>query len=158
MTLTTAVRVDLPCSVTDVYLHCRFLLDTPHDVAPEYGADAESGLAWVAHSFDVGLPARLCVFYKSAVGSLESSIEVTFDTVRSYRGRGRESCFDLHARLVTALGRWLDVKGLPWQWYDERHDVWSVRFDGLAVFGDAHRAFGSVAWFRRAATEVDPGA
>ena len=154
MTLTTVVRVDTPCSAADVYLYCRFLLNTPFAVDPEYGADAESGQAWIAHSFDVGLSARLCVLYESSVGGL-SPVDVTFDTVRAYRGRGRESCTDLHARLVTALGRWLDARSLPWQWYDEHRDVWSVRFDGLAEFGDAHRAYGSVAWFRRAAMEVD---
>lgn len=77
-----------------------------------------------------------------------AAIEVTFDTAYGYRGEDGESCSDLHARLVTALGRWLDARGLPWKWQNEYTGDWFDRFDGLAEFGDAHRSTGADAWFR----------
>lgn len=73
-------------------------------------------------------------------------IEVTFDTAYGYRENG-ESCSDLHARLVTALGQWLDAKGLPWKWQNEYTGEWFDGYDGLDDFGDAHRASGADAWF-----------
>jgi hypothetical protein len=77
-----------------------------------------------------------------------AAIEVTFDTAYSYRGDNGEGCSDLHARIVTALGQWLDAKGLPWKWQNEYSGEWFDRYDGLAEFGDAHRATGADAWFR----------
>jgi hypothetical protein len=63
-----------------------------------------------------------------------ATIEVTFDTSYVYRGDDGESCSDLHARLITALGQWLDSKGLPWKWQNEYSCEWFDRFDGLAEF------------------------
>jgi hypothetical protein len=77
-----------------------------------------------------------------------AAIVVDFDTTYSYRGAGGESCSDLHARLVTALGQWLDQQGLPWKWQNEYTGEWFDRYDQLAEFGDAHRATGADAWFR----------
>lgn len=77
-----------------------------------------------------------------------AAIEVSFDTAYGYRGDNGESCSDLHARLVTALGQWLDARGLPWKWQNEYTGEWFDRYDGLAEFGDAHRTTGADAWFR----------
>jgi hypothetical protein len=76
-----------------------------------------------------------------------SAIEVTFDTAYGYRGKGGESCSDLHARLVTALGSWLDAKGLPWKWQNEYTGEWHDRFDQLDTFGNAHLDTGAEMWF-----------
>ncbi|MBN9791269.1 hypothetical protein DMP17_22060 [Pseudonocardia sp. TMWB2A] len=73
---------------------------------------------------------------------------VDFDTAYGWRGEGGETCSDLHARLVTALGQWLDARGLPWKWQNEYTGEWFDRYDGLAEFGNAHRATGADAWFR----------
>jgi hypothetical protein len=75
-------------------------------------------------------------------------IEVSFDTAYGYKGPSGESCSDLHARIVTALGQWLDAKGLPWKWKNEYSGEWFDRFDQLDQFGDAHRATGADDWFR----------
>lgn len=77
-----------------------------------------------------------------------AAIEVSFDTAYGYRGEGGESCSDLHARLVTALGLWLDKRGLPWKWKNEYTGEWHDGADGLDRFGAAHRASGADAWFR----------
>jgi hypothetical protein len=79
------------------------------------------------------------------------AIEVTFDTAYGFKGEGGESCSDLHARLVTALGQWLDVRGLPWKWNNEFTGEWFDRYDGLAEFGDAYRATGAADWFQNLA-------
>jgi hypothetical protein len=77
-----------------------------------------------------------------------AAIVVDFDTTYGYRGEGGESCSDLHARLVTALGRWLDERGLPWKWRNEYTGEWFDRYDQLDTLGDAHRCTGADAWFR----------
>jgi hypothetical protein len=80
-----------------------------------------------------------------------AAIEVTFDTAYGYRGEGGESCSDLHARLVTALGRWCDARDLPWKWQNEYTAEWHDGFDGLDDFGNAHRATGADDWFQNLA-------
>lgn len=74
--------------------------------------------------------------------------EVSFDTAYSFRGEGDESCSDLHARLVTALGKWLDAREIPWKWCNEYTGEWSHRYWNLDEFGNAHRSTGADAWFR----------
>lgn len=73
---------------------------------------------------------------------------VDFDTAYGYRGDGGESCSDLHARLVAALGQWLDEHDLPWKWCNEYTGEWFDRYDQLDTFGNAHRATGADDWFR----------
>lgn len=80
-----------------------------------------------------------------------AAIEVSFDTAYSYRGDGGESCSDLHARILTALGQWLDARNLPWKWQNEYTSEWHDGYDGLAEFGDAHRSTGADTWFRTVA-------
>jgi hypothetical protein len=76
-----------------------------------------------------------------------AAIEVTFDTAYGYRGDGGESCSDLHARLLTALGQWLDARDLPWKWQNEFTGEWHDGIDGLAEFGDAFAMTGAQSWF-----------
>lgn len=78
-------------------------------------------------------------------------VEVSFDTTYGYRGESGETCSDLHARLVAALGQWLDARSLPWKWKNEYTGEWFDRFDQLDQFGSAHRAIGADAWFRTVA-------
>lgn len=74
--------------------------------------------------------------------------EVSFDTAYSFRGEDGETCSDLHARLVTALGAWLDARAIDWKWRNEHTGEWFNRDDQLTAFGDAHRSTGADAWFR----------
>lgn len=80
-----------------------------------------------------------------------SAIEVSFDTAYGYTGPNGESCSDLHARLVRAVGAWCDRKGLPWKWQNEFTGEWHHGTDGLAEFGDAFRSTGAESWFREKA-------
>lgn len=77
-----------------------------------------------------------------------AAIVVDFDTPYGYRGEGGETCSDVHARLVTALGKWLDERNLPWKWKNEYTGEWFDRYDQLDAFGDAHRMTGADEWFR----------
>lgn len=175
MTLNTSVAIGSPTNVHDVYALCRKLLDTPDDVQPITSNDdpnrvRRDGSKYIANPGGLGLDAWLWINY-GADGPLThtcdqwcddethdlaendptqngwAAIEVTFDTSYGYRGENGESCSDLHAWLVTALGQWLDAKGLPWKWCNEYTGEWFDRFDGLAEFGDAHRATGAIRRF-----------
>lgn len=76
-----------------------------------------------------------------------AAIEVTFDTAYGWRGPSGESCSDLHARLIRAVGQWCDRKGLPWKWQNEFTGEWHDGTDGLDEFGDAFRSTGAQDWF-----------
>jgi hypothetical protein len=169
MTLNTSVAIGAPTDVREVYAFCRKLLDTPEDVQPQESEDGHQRC--IRNPGGIGLAAWLWINY-GADGPLRheceswcdedcddaagdrptdngwAAIEVQFDTAYGYRGADGESCSDLHARLVTALGRWLDRKGLPWKWQNEYTGEWFNRFDQLDAFGDAHRSTGADDWFR----------
>ena len=68
-----------------------------------------------------------------------AAIEVSFDTDYGYRWQNGESSSALHARLVTALGRWLDERGLPWKWRNAYTDEWFDRYEGLDEFEATER-------------------
>lgn len=77
-----------------------------------------------------------------------ASVIVSFDTTYGHRGPNGETCSDLHAKYVYALGQYLDSKGLDWKWEDEYQGEWYDRYDHLDEFGDAHRSTGADEWFR----------
>jgi len=148
---------------------------TPVEAGPEEGSPLAyaDGRKWIANPGGIGLGAWLWVYYgvdgpmrhvhdkwctdddgvceyadsENPTDNGWAAIDVTFDTAYGYRGENNESCSDLHARLVSALGAWLDARGLPWKWQNEYTGEWSDRFDNLDAFGDAHRATGADAWF-----------
>lgn len=46
-------------------------------------------------------------------------VDVDFDTAYGYRDSEGRGCGDLHALLVAELGRWLDERGVRWEWRNE---------------------------------------
>lgn len=169
MTLSTNVAITGPVSARAVYDFLRPLVKTPEHVQP----DIKDGEIW--NPGGVGASAWLIIYHGPDDGAqvmprvdgadndpdpderdyLSESpqhngtthVLVDFDTAYSYRENG-ETCSDLHARLVTALGKWLDAQNAPWKWHNEYTGEWFDRYDGLAEFGDAHRATGADEWFR----------
>jgi hypothetical protein len=176
MTLSTKVAIGKPYNVHEVFAFARTLIDTPNGT-PDAWADREpyaDGTKWMGNPSGLGLAAWLIVRYgvdgpmrhkcdewcddethewaqKHPDENGWAAIVVDFDTAYSYRGEDGETCSDLHARLVTALGQWLDAKGLPWKWQNEYSGEWFDRYDQLDTFGDAHRATGADDWFRKVA-------
>jgi hypothetical protein len=60
--------------------------------------------------------------------------EVSFDTAYGYRGPDG-GCGDLHVRLVTQLGQWLDGRGIRWQWRNEFTGEVFWGYEGLDQLG-----------------------
>ncbi len=46
-------------------------------------------------------------------------LDVDFDTAYGYKDAEGRGCGDLHALLVAELGRWLDDRGVRWEWRNE---------------------------------------
>jgi hypothetical protein len=61
--------------------------------------------------------------------------EVSFDTAYSWSGAGGAGCGDLHASLVTRLGRWLDDRGVRWKWRDEQTGKVHEGYEALDALG-----------------------
>lgn len=173
MTLCTSIAIGKPHNVREVFDFCRTLLDTPDGTPFEQRVcgDWRPGQREIYNPPGIDLAAWLWIYYGAdgpmivpaddpedpdEVDHVKSTptkngwaaIEVTFDTAYGYRGPDGESCSDLHARLVTALGQWCDARGLPWKWQNEYTGEWHDQYDGLAEFGDAHRTTGADDWFR----------
>lgn len=142
MTLKTSIAIHEPMPVKEVYDYCRGLLATPAEVEP-ITDDGSPGRRYLANPGGIGLAAWLWVNYGADGPLLDlasddddapskngwASIEVTFDTAYSYREPNGAGCSDLHAWLVTELGRWLDERGKTWQWENEFTGDWHERFD-----------------------------
>lgn len=161
MTLNTTIAIHEPMPVEDVYAFCRTLLGTPDDIKPTRHDSDYRRCKSIGHPMGVGLPALLDIYY-GADGPLGawrgdedetdpeslayfaedferngwSSIVVTFDTGYAYREPNGAGCSDLHAWLVTQLGRWLDERGKTWKWENEFTGEWHDRFEGLDDFGN----------------------
>lgn len=165
MTLNTTVAIRGNCNPKEIFLYCRALLNTPDNV------EIREGEKNITHPPGVGLSAWLMLHIVDNIAyDCDDSCDeydcfhqinpeyngwataaVSFDTAYSYRGDNGESCSDLHARLITNLGYFLDQKGLEWQWQNEYTGEWFERFDQLDKFGNAHRATGADNWFRNIA-------
>lgn len=161
MTLNTSIAIHEPMPAEDVYQFCRALLGTPEHVVPIRSDSEFRQCRSIGHPIGIGLPALLDVYYggdgplgpwkgdeDEDADSQEyarndysrngwAAIEVTFDTAYSYREPNGAGCSDLHAWLVTQLGRWLDERGKTWKWENEFTGEWHDRFDGLEEFGNA---------------------
>lgn len=175
MTLNTSVAIGKPHNVREIFDFCRLLLNTPAGTPVETGPSNSErpwrkGQKWINNPCCVGLDAWLRLYY-GADGPMShtcdaicnadcieatsddptengwTAIEVTFDTAYGYRTDDGESCSDLHARLVRALGQWLDARGLPWKWQNEFTGEWFDRYEGLDTFGNAFRSTGAEDWF-----------
>jgi hypothetical protein len=169
MTLSTKVAILAPTDAREIFDFLRPLVETPDSVEPEIRENAilnppgigASAWLWVHHGPENGaqvMPrSEDCdsededdrEYYRGSPRyNGTTHVLVDFDTTYGYQGDGGESCSDLHARLVTALGQWLDARGVPWKWQNEYTGEWFDRFDSLDSFGNAHRANGADAWFR----------
>lgn len=178
MTLTTSVAVDMPSEDSEVaawrlYAFVRELVDTPSDVKPDpepkkFGHRSiwnppGIGLnAWVWVNYDQDIhehgedcedPDEAKYLHSDPTLTGLATHEVNFDTVYGYCGDNGETCSDLHARYITAVGRWCDQQGLKWWWQNEFTGEWHQGAEGLAEFGDAFRDTGAEAWFQ---TKVIP--
>lgn len=147
MTLNTAVYVQDPIPVREVFDFCRGLIGATDRHAwkdedrSKYGSPGDRYVAMVPAQ---GLPAWLWVYY---AGDLSDNarplrpdgathdeyceegcdgeyhepahwIKATFDTTYSWHDE-HGGCGALHARLVAALGQWLDKRGVRWCWKNE---------------------------------------
>lgn len=170
MTLDTHVAITAPVSAREVIEFMRPLVNTPEGVEPTtrgneiWNPGGIGANAWliVYHGPDDGAqviaradgadndedPDERDYYALSPHYNGTSYVVVSMDTAYGYRGDGGESCSDLHARLVTALGQWLDAREIPWKWRNEYTGEWFDRYDQLDTFGDAHRATGADEWFR----------
>lgn len=93
-----------------------------------------------------------CEEYREDYGSCERNhrtpcwLEVSIDTTYGYRGEDDEGCSELHARLITELGSWLDKRGVRWSWQNEFTDEVHSRYNGLVDF--AGSGIQAAAWFQ----------
>lgn len=62
-------------------------------------------------------------------------LEVSFDTGYSYH-HDAARCGDLHAWLVTELGKWLDERNVPWCWLREDTGEWFLNSEGIDQLGN----------------------
>jgi hypothetical protein len=172
VTLNTSIVIG---NVHEVFAYCRALLNTPEGTeimtGPEPGEHRfGNGDKYIANPGGIGLQAWLWINY-GADGPMVTepddpndqdeveyiagnpakngwgAIEVTFDTAYGYRSDDGENCSQLHARLITQLGAWLDERALPWKWQNEYTGEWFDRYDGLAEFVGAHESTGAADWF-----------
>jgi hypothetical protein len=165
MTLDTKVAITGPVSARAVYDFLRPLVGTPDHVQPELKDES------IWNPPGIGADAWLIVYHGPNDGvelmppddsddeedrdyyannprhNGTSHVVVSLDTAYGYRTDDGEGCSDLHARLVRALGHWLDAQGIPWQWQNEFTGEWSDRFDNLDAFGNAFRSTGAQDWF-----------
>lgn len=65
------------------------------------------------------------------------AIRVNWDTSYSYRGPNGQSCNDLHAYYIVALGRWLSDRGIRWCWHNEYSGEWFDGVNGLETLSQA---------------------
>lgn len=179
MTLDTTIAIDIPSEDPEaaawrLYHFARGLVDTPNDIKHAPLKPKEYGCRSIRNPMGIGLNAWMRVNYDHNlhehgpdcedpdeakwIHSDPCSIglathEVLFDTTYGYRGDNGETCSDLHARYIIALGRWCDQQGLKWWWQNEFTGEWHRGTEGLAEFGDAFRDTGAEAWFQ---TKVIP--
>jgi len=168
MTLDTKIAITGPVSAHAVYNFLRPLVNTPAGTEPEVKDES------IWNPCGIGANAWLIVYHGPNDGAElmprdsdcdsdyedersysrrsphyngTSHVVVSLDTAYSYRTDDGEGCSDLHARLIRALGQWLDAQDIPWQWQNEFTGEWSQRYDNLDAFGDAFKSTGAQAWF-----------
>lgn len=73
-------------------------------------------------------------------------LRVDVDTPYGYTGPDGEGCGDLHARLVTELGLWLDEREVTWSWRNEFTGEIFSRYDGLEDLAESGAK--AEGWFR----------
>lgn len=77
-------------------------------------------------------------------------LDVDFDTAYGYDHDGM-GCGDLHAALVARLGRWLDARGVRWEWRNEFSGEVHGGVDRYERLADlASGGFEATAWYQTA--------
>lgn len=158
MRLKTSVVIGAPTNVDELFAYCQTLLGTPLGVTPVAGVwkfppnSFESRHWYISNPTGLG-PTELWVNYadgpmRELPGPGEDAkyvkwreatpthngfgrVEVDFATEEACRGERGETFGARHVRLITAFGKWLDVRGLPWKWGE--FGGWHDRFDGLGA-------------------------
>lgn len=75
--------------------------------------------------------------------------DIDFDTAYGYRGSQGRGCGDLHAVLVSEVGKWLDERGVRWEWKNEYNGEVHGGDDRYARLIDlVSSGFEASAWFR----------
>lgn len=167
MTLDTTIAITGPVDARAVYEFMRPLVGTPKHIKPEIkdesiwnplgiGADAwlivvhgaNNGAEAMPRSPDCDNEDEEDREYSRANPRHNGTahVVVSIDTAYGYRN-GSEGCSDLHARLIRALGQWLDARSVPWKWQNEFTGEWFDRYDSLDSFGNAFAATGAESWF-----------
>lgn len=171
--------VESPSATAEaVYQFCRTGLNTPDDVEPKREQD-KCGYSEIWHPAGIGLSAWLLMKYRPGGPSMAECprydheddeeyaqsvewhngqpmnngfgcIQVNWDTAYSYRGPQGESCSELHAALIAALGVWCDKRGIAWKWKNEFTGEWFDGMDGLQEFAGDY-ANGPSQWFNNVA-------
>lgn len=105
------------------------------------------------HDEDIcNLPER--DWYDAAAGPCDGThafsracwLTVSFDTPYGYSDDRGYGCGDLHAEYVARLGRWLDERGVRWEWMNEFTGEIHTGYSRLIEL--ASGGFEASAWFR----------
>lgn len=75
--------------------------------------------------------------------------DIDFDTAYGYRDSQGRGCGDLHAVLVSEVGKWLDERGVRWEWRNEYNgDVHGGEDRYARLIDLVSSGFEASAWFR----------
>lgn len=164
MRIDTRIAIGRPYHVHEVFRFCRTLVGTPEHMEPRHADGADDISAGRLGQKMIGDPWRssvrpwLQVWYGAdgpmvhlCDGLCPTGDRVAHDRwVADNPARNGWAAIEVslegassacqHAPLVTALGRWLDERGLPWKWRNAYTYQWFDRYDGLALLEAAERA------------------
>jgi hypothetical protein len=149
MTLSTNVYVLDEIDHVEVFRFCQAMLTKYDEQrrTPDQQVWSDSASTWrgdgirvIANQIGQNLPGILDITYRSG-GPLRAQdaghdedcdetcsgkyhdracwLDIDFDTAYGAKFDGGMGCGDLHAALVAELGRWLDAKGVRWEWRNE---------------------------------------
>lgn len=76
-------------------------------------------------------------------------LKISFDTAYGYEGENGWSCGDLHAALVTVVGKYLEMQEVTWAWMNEFTGEVHQGYDNLEELGRGGRQ--AQDWFDTAA-------
>ncbi len=158
MTLSTYVYVRDAVDVEEIWQKCQDIIGTASPQWSESESDRYGdGTVWRSNEPGQGFSAWLLMHYKRDGGQVPAevcvadcdqpctyqhppawSLEVNFDTAYGYSD-SMGGCGDLHARLVFALGQWLDERDVDWSWRNEFTGEVHHRYAGLDALGSGGR-------------------
>lgn len=135
MSTTTAVIVQDPVNARELFDAARTVVGNPGLWALHDGAAFSSRVNMYQTQSDQGAKAIASVHFRAGGGPLpraetqgqDGYALVTF----SGGGDSQDEIRTRHTKLATALGRWLDARGIRWRWSFE-DDPWT---DGRTLTG-----------------------